>query len=320
LENYLLGLVSIAVSVALYYLGYRQTIGARKERIHNANSEFEKILMRRVVLEDYHPNSKDLSRLASGIAHEYNIRVRDLLFDLQVLDNIYTKIFENDFLLPEKRDQILRTLSSSSAEIAKEFEEDVQTDESSTITSRSQPSFTIAIVLGLFASLIGVLVSIIPTLADRASVMIPMVGTVFGVSLLVIGAVVLFSRLNESQEEPNSVNTAKLAQGFEREVIKILGKTGTTITPAKMDAGFDFTLSKGQNRYLLIIKVAPKLNIHNLERSITNLKRALQADGSQEGLIITKKPIEMSGASLKMLRGENIHILSLSEARDYLAK
>ncbi len=43
--------LGIVVSVGLFLIGYRQTVGARKERVTNANQEVEKILVRRIVLE-----------------------------------------------------------------------------------------------------------------------------------------------------------------------------------------------------------------------------------------------------------------------------
>ena len=48
MSDYFLGVLGIVISVGLFFLGYRQTVGAKKERIINANGEVEKILVRRV--------------------------------------------------------------------------------------------------------------------------------------------------------------------------------------------------------------------------------------------------------------------------------
>ena len=62
MSEYLLGIAGIAISVGLFFVGYRQTIGAKKERIRSANDETEKILVRRIVLEEYTPRVEDIAR------------------------------------------------------------------------------------------------------------------------------------------------------------------------------------------------------------------------------------------------------------------
>jgi len=66
----LLGILGIAVSVVLFLIGYRQTVGAKKERVAAADSEIEKILVRRIVLEGYVLKTADIERLAEGKARD----------------------------------------------------------------------------------------------------------------------------------------------------------------------------------------------------------------------------------------------------------
>ena len=53
MEGYLQTGVGILVSLILFVIGYRQTIGAKKERSKNANISIIRTIMRRMVLEDY---------------------------------------------------------------------------------------------------------------------------------------------------------------------------------------------------------------------------------------------------------------------------
>ena len=94
MENYLLSILGIAVSIMLFLIGYRQTIGAKKERIKSANSEVEKIMVRRIVLESYTAKPIDIARLIEGKARDFRVKVGDLLSDSQIMNCIYTRILE----------------------------------------------------------------------------------------------------------------------------------------------------------------------------------------------------------------------------------
>jgi hypothetical protein len=48
-----------AVSVGLFLIGYRQTVGARRERAKAASVELERTLLKRVLLEGYDPSIRD---------------------------------------------------------------------------------------------------------------------------------------------------------------------------------------------------------------------------------------------------------------------
>jgi len=84
MENYILGIGGIVVSIVLFLIGYRQTVGAKKERIKLANEDIEKILVRRIVQESITPSVVDLSRLLEGKARDFRVRVGDLLSESQI--------------------------------------------------------------------------------------------------------------------------------------------------------------------------------------------------------------------------------------------
>ena len=48
LLNIVLAVLGTAVSILLFVIAHRQTIGARQERVRTANDEIEKILVRRI--------------------------------------------------------------------------------------------------------------------------------------------------------------------------------------------------------------------------------------------------------------------------------
>ena len=63
----LLAVVGILVSLVLFFIGYRQTVGARKERIFDCNAEIEKILVRRIVLDSCSAARIDVERLIAAL-------------------------------------------------------------------------------------------------------------------------------------------------------------------------------------------------------------------------------------------------------------
>ncbi len=46
-----LSVFGIAISIALFIVGYRKTVGARNERVLAANRDLERVVLRRMVLE-----------------------------------------------------------------------------------------------------------------------------------------------------------------------------------------------------------------------------------------------------------------------------
>ncbi len=90
MDDYVLGIAGIALSVLFFVAGYRQTIGAKKERANSANADVEKILVRRIFLESYTPRLGDISRLLEGKARDFRVRTEDLHTLSQVLNSIFT--------------------------------------------------------------------------------------------------------------------------------------------------------------------------------------------------------------------------------------
>jgi hypothetical protein len=160
------GALGIVISVGLFLLGYRQTVGAKKERVAAPNQEVEKILVRRVVLEGYAPAASSVARLLEGKARGFRVRPTDLLSEQQVLNSIFTRVIESDFLSQEKREEIvghlLPVVLQAEEEPAGEGTAATSTQPRSTLLSR-----TAALgLMGAAASLIGALVAAFPKIVN----------------------------------------------------------------------------------------------------------------------------------------------------------
>lgn len=100
MDGYLQTGLGILVSLILFVVGYRQTIGARKERAKNANSSVHRAIMRRMVLEDYAPVYNDVTRLIEGKAREFQVSLNLLFSEEQILNSLYTEVFDSDLKKP----------------------------------------------------------------------------------------------------------------------------------------------------------------------------------------------------------------------------
>jgi len=84
MEIYLQIIISAVISVFLFILGYRQTIGAKKERIKVANKNIENTLLRRLIFENFTPSIKGITKLTEGKARDHRVKHKDLLNPTQV--------------------------------------------------------------------------------------------------------------------------------------------------------------------------------------------------------------------------------------------
>lgn len=323
MENYLLSILGIAVSIMLFLIGYRQTIGAKKERIKSANSEVEKIMVRRIVLESYTAKLIDIARLIEGKARDFRVKVGDLLSDSQIMNCIYTRIVETDLIAHNQREEILSRIIPvlEEAEATPLQEKDVV--EVST-ESRRKPLYQIAVPLtmGIVASLIGALVTVIPKIGtidmDIPSLFSILIATA-SVSLALIISYYTFSRLKESQQEvtiSSSSRAIEQAINFERDVARVIEKTGLKILPAGRDRGYDFAIEKDGKRIIVEVKAWYRtMPIRILSRVIEVLEKTVNMENAAEGFVITKSPIDFKSLDLE---NKKIRIMTLSEFRNYL--
>jgi hypothetical protein len=72
----MLGAVGVALTILFFVVGYRQTIGARKERARAANKTATDAIFRRLTLEEaFETDSLSVNRLLYGWAIEARVRL-----------------------------------------------------------------------------------------------------------------------------------------------------------------------------------------------------------------------------------------------------
>ncbi len=233
MEDYLLSILGIAISIILFFIGYRETIGAKKERIKSANSEVEKILVRRIVLEAYTPKPIDISRLLEGKSRDFKVKAGDMLSESGILNCIYTRIIETDLIAQEQREEILSRIipileEAEGAPIQEQKVMDFPSEQRKKHLYQNAVPFAI----GIIASLIGGLVTIFPKIGTvdlNIETLFPAIAATAAMSLSLILIIYTFYRLKESQQEvtiSSSSNALAQAINFERDVAKRIEKKG----------------------------------------------------------------------------------------------
>lgn len=320
--DYILGIIGITVSLGLFFVGYRQTVGARKERIKNANTEIEKILIRRIVLEKYTPARIDVSRLLDGKARDYRIRPTELFSEAQILNTVYTRITESDLIPPEQRDEILERMTPVLSELETEPIQEEVVEEitlSKRIARRTQ---AIVALMAIVTSLVGGLVSIIPELREiktpNYEALTAMSVTVF-VSLSLIVFVYILFRIRVSQEEsPNKALELSKYFEFELRVRNLLQKMGVVVKTGERDERFDYIVEHGGRKIVIEVKAWPRQVPDSiLARIATHLREAAERRDATESIIVTKVPFSKS--SQIRISNLGVKLMTLRELRNYVA-
>lgn len=316
-----LGAAGILVSILLFLIGYRQTVGAKKERIRSANADVEKILVRRVVLEGYTPSRSDVARLLQGKARDFRVSDDELLSEAQMLNTIYTRIVESDLIPTDQREQILKRIAPGLAESeATPVDEDAA--RASSVARMLRTSTALLGVLAAAASIVGGIVSVLPDIASASGkireLLIPAVATVVA-SLAVLSAMIAVFRLRASQEtmETKAGELNRYA-AFEMEVARLLRRLGAKVTRATSDQGADFVLDLPDRRVLVEVKAwRPAMPSRLVTELAERLNATLERTKASEAIVVTPEPLR---EAVPLPSETKVKFMTLRDLRNYVAR
>lgn len=227
MEGYLQTGLGIIVSLILFVIGYRQTIGAKKERAKNANSSITRAIMKRMVLENYSPIYKDITRVIEGKAREFKVSVGDLLAEEQVLNSLFTEVFDSDLISPSQRvdieDRINAVLNETEKEPIKATISDFRQYKAE---KESRKESLTAMVLS--ASLLGTLFTFMYSFYQTETIETDFL---FSALIVLVGSVAIITALTtyrksiEVETVSSKSSAAILANRFETDVAKVLTKS-----------------------------------------------------------------------------------------------
>lgn len=322
MQDYILAAVGIFVSVVLYFLGYRQTVGAKQERIRTANKDIEKILIRRIVNENYQLSLIDVVRLLRGKANDFKVKVVDLYSEEQLLNLVFTRVIESDFITQQQREEVLSRLLP----IIKEYEETIESDiyvNASSFANKfkiNDVSRRQILIMTLLASAIGSTLVALTILKEGSltNELDTLIVTITG-SLASITFISIFRKSKESQQEVTLSNRSqKIEAGinFEKDVAKLLSKKKYNVLSAKMNDGFDFLLNHENGKILIEVKVwSDRVPISFIKKSVIRLNDSVESENAKEGIIVIPNPIN---SKFNVTEFAKVKILTIKELKKYL--
>lgn len=318
MEQYLQTAIGIFVSVFLFILGYRQTIGARKERVKACNEKLTETILRRIILEKYTPKKDDVKRLIEGKARDYKVKQKDLLSEDQILNTIYTRIFENDLISQEQRDENIERLSALFVVDKKQINQDLDISFLNNKDRTRKFINTITILLAFISTTVGVLVVSFDSIFSVDKIFdTNILVTVLG-SIAAIIAVYTFLRVKDYQESSEDLDLPKNPYRdyvkFEREVVLQLKKLNIeTIIPNNKDDGFDLIAIINGEKVAIEIKYWRQRPPFGFIRQVlSRLKSSMDKEKINRGLVVTN---DKFGLDEKLKFEDNIDIIDIRELK-----
>ena len=316
-------LLGIVASVFLFLLSYRQTIGAKKERVRIANNEIQQTIVKRIILESYTPNVADLSKLIYGKANDYRVKANDLMSITQILNTVFTRIIESDLIASDQRVKILERLNPITVKIEESpIEEPEVIEIKPTIELISQRILPL-LFIGIIASIIGALLSILPySQEESVSLLSNEIIFVFTLSISIITLILILFKIKESQEESSKSSPFENSFDFEHEVGRSLEKFGV-LKPRpshnqRYESGYDYYIEiKGEGIIIEVKYWSKRVPIKILQLTIDQLQRVLKSkENVKRAIIVTKNSIYHPP---EVIQDNNIKIMSFKEFKKYLS-
>jgi hypothetical protein len=321
----LLAVFGIALSILFFIVGYRKTIGAKKERVSVADREIVHGLAKRLVLEDFAPTREEIDRFAAGKARQHLIAAVDVLSAEEVIDALYATVVDNDFIGPDDRKRIvekLRQLSKASAH-------DVTAEDVSTATApillnrRRLRSLSLAAASTLLASATVALLELLRTggkLSGSPAVdvreILSLTAVTFALASIAVVALLLFRRIKDAQEETRTVLTFP-GSNLLAPAIAVLRKRGLRYRYATSSkAGYDLEFGSGSNTYIVQLRSSlRRVPPHVLTKRIEDLEEAANRRNAAAAILLTG---EASAKIEQQVESEKVKVLNLPAFRDFV--
>jgi hypothetical protein len=306
--------IGILVSIVLFLAGYRQTIGARKERVRNANASLIRALLRRLVLEGYEPIVADLNHLIEGKAREFQVRPADLAPPETVITELFTTVFDSDLISPDQRKEIEQTLRRALDEL--EHPADSERPPEAITASTSSTFYRGAAALTVITALLGSFSSLLPQVLRGELLDQRMLLAAVAVFVTSVGLISSILVLRRTREEPSEIPPTRgfgRAAEFEARVAQALDKAGITYRANVRGTGgqADFLVATSRGEILLEIKAWPRaVPIAHLQRTLDEVTRLKTSFGAVDAMIVVP---DASLIPAPILRNDVVAFVNLKE-------
>ncbi|MDX6580995.1 MAG: hypothetical protein QOI10_179 [Solirubrobacterales bacterium] len=239
--------LGVALSLLLFAISYRQTIGARKERARSANTDMERVLRKRLLLEGSTPSVTGLSRFIEGTARTYRVRVGDLFAEEDLLSVLFARVLDDDLLSADKRSGALAAIEKLVGEVERADEEPAR-----------MPSEGVRIrwvaVMGVTTAFAGSLAAIAPLAGDSSDGSRSVFFATLAASVALIATVATVLRFRDRLETGASDFSSPLQEAARLE--QDVRKTIEAAQPALLEA-----LPSGPVDFVVQMNGGPRIGI-----------------------------------------------------------
>ena len=322
MDAYLSTGLGILISIILFLLTYQQTIGAKRVRANNANQDIHRSFMRRMVFEEYAPKFKDLTKIVEGKAREFKVSINDLLSEEQILNALFTEVFDSDLISPSQRVEIESRLNECLDRIEQESEEPGIIDFRQLSLEKKQKSENITLLVGT-ASLLGATCSLAYTFIETKTFNTELILSGVGVLVASVAALAAISLILKSKvvvEQPSRRVAQIISSELENEVRKILEKEKIkySISPRLGGMRPAFVLDMKGKKVVIDAKAWNNIvPLHQIRRTTDYLNELARTEGVDQVLLVTNKNTPLP---LSHINNDTISAITISELSSALKK
>lgn len=308
--------LGIIVSIILFVIGYRQTIGAKKERAKTANQSINRAILRRMVLEEYAPKFKDVRRVIDGKAREFQVSVNELLTEEQVLNSLFTEVFDSDLISPHQRIEIEKRIDSciQAAEHEEKTRPKFYEFQQIEIEKRKKTE-SLSYMVGA-TSLAGAFSSLLYGIIEKKAYSFEWLMSGVGVllaSVFVLSTVSIIRRNKENFEAPSRRTVQMASSTFETEIVKLFEKQNIKyiIEPDLGKLRPDFLVEINGKKIVVEAKVwSGHIPLFQFKKTIDYLNELSSYTDIDKVILVTNSKTQMpSGA----IRNNKISIVAQNE-------
>jgi len=307
--------LGIIVSFFLFLFTYLQTIGAKRVRAKNANQDIHESFMRKMVFEEYAPKFKDLTKVVEGKAREFRVSINDLLSEEQILNALFTEVFDSDLIPPRQRAEIENRLNVCLDRIEKESQEPG-------IIDFRQKSDNISILVGT-ASLLGATSSLAYNFVETNTLNTAWILSGVGVlvaSVAALTAISVILKNREVVEQPSRRAAQMVSSELGHEVTRILEKKKIkySISPRLGGMRPDFVLDMKGKKVAIDAKAWNNIvPLHQIRRTTDYLNELAGTEGIDQVILVTQKKTPLP---LSQINNDAISVVTISELSSTLRK
>lgn len=294
MDTYIQTGLGIVVSLILFFIGYRQTIGAKKERAKNANHSIHRAILRRMVLEEYSPKLKDVTKLIEGKAREFQVSINDLLAEEQILNSLFTEVFDSDLISPSQRVEIEKRIDSCFK--ATEHEETfkptfIEFQQLEMEKKKKSESLTWMVAT---TSIIGASSTLAYGLIEKNAFNLEWIMSGIGVlvaSVFMLSVISTYKRNKENYEAPSRRAVQVVSSAFEAELVKLFEKQNIkyVIEPAFGRLRPDFLVEINGKKIAVEAKAwSGNMPLHQIKRTLDYLNELTSYDGIDRAILVTR--------------------------------